>query len=450
MAVPDEHKWRFLFHFTDIHNLDSIIKNGLLCTNDKNEKGIMHKNIANMTIQVRRAGMDVPVGPGGKVHDYVPFYFSSKNPMFLGVLNKKNTDQPFIIYLCIKIVRLEKKDAVFTDASANTDIPPKFYSDTTNLDKLDWNLIDSQKWGFTDEERHKKMAEAMVYNKVGIEEIDAIVVYNNWVADGVRKIFAQNGIKPPKILLDGGLANGKYRFFYTKLFFKDRNKETLVMGPYFLKKDYQSLLVQIRNDRQAKKSSYQFSNTKALVDAIDKDINSLPELKDIYQMATSCFPLCDTVDEHLCKVAANIQQTDLYRSSDENMKIIMKLAAYLHDMGKGPESKWNGKIRYDYVDHAHDAMPMLYRIFTQDVQDISDDNIRKVCLAVVYHNIAGDCMLKDRDKKEMADIISNEEDIELLIAISLADVQAMNSTWYQQMKYCSGTLKKELMKIKGL
>ena len=46
MAVPDEHKWRFLFHFTDIHNLDSIIKNGLLCTNDKNEKGIMHKNKA--------------------------------------------------------------------------------------------------------------------------------------------------------------------------------------------------------------------------------------------------------------------------------------------------------------------------------------------------------------------------------------------------------------------
>ena len=98
----------------------------------------------------------------------------------------------------------------------------------------------------------------------------------------------------------------------------------------------------------------------------------------------------------------------------------------------------------------HDAMPMLHRIFIQEVQDISEDNIRKVCLAVVYHNIAGDCMLKDRDKKEMADIISNEEDIELLIAMSLADVQATNSTWYQQMKYCSGTLKKEVMKIKAL
>lgn len=450
MAIAQEYNWRYIFHFTPIHNLDSIIKNGLLCTNEKEARVISHKNIANMNIQNRRAKMEVTCGKGGVVHDYVPFYFTSKNPMFLGVLNKKNTDQPFIIYLCMKIDRLEKDDAVFTDASANTDIPPQFYSDTALLDKLDWNLIDSRNWSFTDEERHKKMAEAMVYNKVGIEEIDAIVVYNNWVADGVRKIFAQNAIKPPKILLDGGLANGKYRFFYTKLFFNDRNKETLVMGPYFLKKDYQSLLVQIRNDRQAKKSSYQFSNTKALVDAIDKDIKVLPELKGIYQMATSFFPLSDTVDEHLCKVAVNIQQTDLYRSSDENMKNVMKLAAYLHDVGKGPESKWNGRIRYDYTDHTHDAMPMLHRIFTQEVQDISDDNIRKVCLAVVYHNIAGDCMLKDRDKKEMADIISNEEDIDLLIAMSLADVQATNSTWYQQMMYCSGTLKKEVMKIKGL
>ena len=97
MAIPDEHKWRYIFYFTDIENLDSIIKNGLLCTNVKNEKGILHKNIANMTIQERRANMDVPVGPRGKVHDYVPFYFSSMNPMLLTLLNQKNVDQQYIM-----------------------------------------------------------------------------------------------------------------------------------------------------------------------------------------------------------------------------------------------------------------------------------------------------------------------------------------------------------------
>ena len=72
MPIPEDHKWRYIFHFTDIRNLDSIIKNGLLCTNEKNKRGIEHHNIANMTIQERRANMDVTAGPGGKVHDYIP------------------------------------------------------------------------------------------------------------------------------------------------------------------------------------------------------------------------------------------------------------------------------------------------------------------------------------------------------------------------------------------
>ena len=49
-------------------------------------------------------------------------------------------------------------------------------------------------------------------------------------------------------------------------------------------------------------------------------------------------------------------------------------------------------------------------------------------------------MLKGRDKKEMADVINDENDIDMLIAMSLADVQATNTTWYQQMTYCKRSL----------
>ena len=50
----------------------------------------------------------------------------------------------------------------------------------------------------------------------------------------------------------------------------------------------------------------------------------------------------------------------------------------------------------------------------------------------------------------MADIINDENDIGMLIAMSLADVQATNSTWYVQMTYCKGSLKKDVMDLKGL
>lgn len=189
MAISDTHKGKYIFHFTDLRNLDSIIKNALLSTNEKNKLGIKHHNIANQTIQARRDEMNVTVGPGGMVHDYVPFYFSSINPMLLSLLNHKNCDQNQIIYLCVKIERLGKNDAVFTNESANTNTPPVFYDDTSYLDELDWDLILSWKWKMdTDEAKHKKMAEALIHNKIEISEIDAIVVYNDEVKKKLKNI----------------------------------------------------------------------------------------------------------------------------------------------------------------------------------------------------------------------------------------------------------------------
>ena len=96
--------------------------------------------------------------------------------MLLKKMNEKNVDQPLIIYLCVKIERLDKEDAVFTDASANTNIPPTFYDDPANLDKLNWDLIDSRKWGVaTTEDKQMKMAEAMIHNRIGIDESRIVV-----------------------------------------------------------------------------------------------------------------------------------------------------------------------------------------------------------------------------------------------------------------------------------
>lgn len=84
MRIPDKYKGRYFYHFTHIDNIESIVENnGLLSTNLKNEYGIGHHNVANMNIQNRRSEMKVTVGPGGVVHDYVPFYFASTNKMLL-------------------------------------------------------------------------------------------------------------------------------------------------------------------------------------------------------------------------------------------------------------------------------------------------------------------------------------------------------------------------------
>lgn len=446
MAIPDEHKWRYIFHFTDVHNLDSIIKNGLLCTNVKNEMSIQHKNIANMTIQERRANMDVPVGPGGKVHDYVPFYFSSMNPMLLTLLNQKNVDQQYIIYFCVKIDRLEKEDAVFTNASANTVEPPTFYEETDKLNKLNWDLIDSRKWGgWTDEERHQKMAEALIHTKVDISEVNTILVYNEGIKNAVEQVFKANEVVPPRILYC--LTN--YKFFYTKFFIPNQERITLVTGPATLLNEYKELIGKVKKLRSKKKGSYQYAKVSDLVDAIDKDFTVLPELKAVTGLLQDYEPHKDTVDEHTKEMVGEMKKTAYYQGASDELKSVLVLAAYLHDIGKGPNNKWKlGKMTGAYPDHPVDAVPMLCRILVEEIDNLSDEEIRRICMLVVYHDIVGECMTKGRDKQQISNLIESKDDLEMLYAISAADATAIKPEWGNEIAAGKKAFMHEIMQMK--
>ncbi|MGQ7190766.1 DarT ssDNA thymidine ADP-ribosyltransferase family protein, partial [Escherichia sp. HC-CC] len=61
-------------------------------------------------------------------------------------IKKKNVDQEGIIYLAIPIEAIEDKSVVFSNSSANTLTPPTFYSNADDLNKLNWDAIDSRVW----------------------------------------------------------------------------------------------------------------------------------------------------------------------------------------------------------------------------------------------------------------------------------------------------------------
>lgn len=450
MAISDKYKGKYVFHFTDLRNLDSIVKNSLLSTNEKKRLGIKHHNIANQTIQARRDEMDVTVGPGGKVHDYVPFYFSSINPMLLSLLNHKNCDQNLIIYLCINIERLDKDDAVFTNASANTTSPPTFYDDTSHLDELDWDLILSRKWKIDpDEAKHKKMAEALIHTKVDICEIDAIVVFNEGVKEKVEKVFKQNGLKVPDILFDHDYKIREYGFYYTKFFFDSRKNETLVFGPQTLLFMFHDLLKEVKKVRRVNQKWYQYKTIGELVEALNQDINCLPEMRDAVKISQNYPPHNDTVGEHTQKVVAEIRKCNYYKNASSQVQNVLLLGAYLHDMGKGPASKWkNGQMKSAYLDHPVDAIPMLRRILTEEIETVSDDEIRRLCMLVVYHDIIGDCLFKEREKQQIADLIESEDDFDMLSAISIADVTTCNGFWGRMISKNAPDMKAEVINLK--
>lgn len=67
-----------LYFITDINNILSIEKNGILC--HKHAQKIKHSSIALEDVQNRRENKKIP-GTKKELHDYANVYFDAHNPM---------------------------------------------------------------------------------------------------------------------------------------------------------------------------------------------------------------------------------------------------------------------------------------------------------------------------------------------------------------------------------
>lgn len=431
MGIPKECQNRYVYHFTHIANIFSIVEQGgMLSTNEKNQLGINHYSIANPNIQNRRSTMPVPVGPGGVVHDYVPFYFTTVNPMLLNILFSKTVDQPFICFIAVPIEKLSEKSVVFTNASANTVIPPTFYEDPADLNQLDWAQIDSRGWKKQpDAERHARMAEALVYRKVPLDWIDSYIVFDDLGKQEILRCYRAAELRAPKI--EGDWFNNR-PFFYRKYFFKDRKDETLVTGPIQLRDSYTALIDDvIQNREDDPPENPQFRDIAQALDVLEDDFCAIPELEDIYGLETDNPVHSETVDKHTMRVVAGVETSGFIHKLGPKRKNAVRLAAYLHDIGKGPKSKWdwNKGIQKAYPDHPADAIPMLERILSDDFAKLSEKEIRWICLLVVYHDLMGDIIGKGRHKQELFSLRLNQKDLYMLAVLAEADVCALREDW---------------------
>lgn len=428
--IPEEYRGKYFYHFTHVSNIPSIVENGLLCTNEKNRLKISHENIANDGIQNRRNQMIVPCYPHGTVHDYVPFYFTSVNPMLLGLLNKKVVDQSLIVFIAISIEKLIENNVIFTNASANTNIPPTFYNNPTDLDNLDWIEIDSKRWGYNN--INSRMAEVLIHNRVPIDWIDSFIVFDNICHKEITNTYLQNTLPLPKISYTR--FNNK-PFYFKKFFVKGQERESLVTGPLELNYKFRSLVKDIKKTRKStfgQKPS--FTTVKDALNKIEENFCIIKELEGIYELSTSNETHSKNVSDHTKEVVENLTDNKYYNKLYLFDKEIVKLASYLHDIGKGPKSKWKDEIQPPYPDHPADAVPMLKRILVEEFESLSEEEIRKICLLVIYHDIIGEILCEDRNSQELIDLKLDDNDLNMLIALSLADVTAINSEWARSMK----------------
>lgn len=141
-----------------------------------------YRFIADRSLTDRRALKSVPVPPGGTLGDYVPFYFGERSVMLYTINKRAMAAQEQVIYLLVKLESIKAHNCAycFTDGHASSALTT-FYSDNTDLTKLDWEAIKARDFRNTENDpdrMRKKSAELLVKHHLPVGCVDHIVCYD--------------------------------------------------------------------------------------------------------------------------------------------------------------------------------------------------------------------------------------------------------------------------------
>jgi putative nucleotidyltransferase with HDIG domain len=457
MPIPKEHADRYVYHTTHLRNLESILSHGILSCNEQPRHACKHFSIATKSIQDRRAQMKVPAGPGGVVHDYIPLYFTKLSPMLLQLVKAKKVDQEYLLHFAFPIKLIEQHNVVFTDAAANSGLKPNFFADSDDLCRLNWPAIDLTTWGSKIESidyKHERMAEALVHCRLDPTEALFIVVWNDSIIDDVQHIYSRVGLTPPTMRLNGQGENHAFTHIATKVP-ADMHGKSIACGPIL--KSHRLAQVLDADAAVATRPTPRFSSLDDLLGALkEKGLAALPETAELIGLEADDSVRRVSADQdiwnemgvvqiglegdkkkhlqdvgyHTMRVVQQLKEIRRFEELSRTDQNLVELAAYLHDIGRGPKSRWanSGGILQEDADHAIRSVEMLLRILYEEVH-LDRALSRALCKLVCYHDIVEDVFLNIPKNAEaeflnfdehVVSVIGNEHDLDLLIALGLA------------------------------
>lgn len=190
-------------HFTDVDNLEGIFADGELRCHQMASTAV---DVGDASIKSRRTLIDVTCGPGGKVCDYVPFYYAPRSPMLFSIkcgnVPDVSSDQRRLVYLVssTEAAYAAGLACVFTDGNAATAFTD-FHDDADKLaEVVDWPLMRARYWFNTFEDpdrRRRRMAEFLVHRALPLELVTEIAVHDESVASHVADLLSAAGSTIP-------------------------------------------------------------------------------------------------------------------------------------------------------------------------------------------------------------------------------------------------------------
>lgn len=199
-----------IYHITHLRNLASILRSRGLHAKGR-LAGRASVDLAYESVQERRNRTRVPCGPGGVLHDYVPFYFGPRSPMLYalkgGWVEGYSEGQAPIVHLCTSAEQVDADGLgyVFTNGHAIM-VPSDFYSDLADLDCVDLPLMSAKYWFDTQSDpdrKRRRQAEFLIHKFAPWELIDEIGVINKSTKAKVEAITASATHRPPIVVRKG-------------------------------------------------------------------------------------------------------------------------------------------------------------------------------------------------------------------------------------------------------
>lgn len=426
MRIPEAFRDRFLYHFTPLENLPSILAHGLLSAHEQKRLGLPQRSLVWAAIQSHRETLQVPVGVGGYVQEYVPLYFCKLSPMLLAIISNKVVDEQAVIHFEFPISVLEQLTMVFTDAATMPNVQPSFYTQLNELMHLNWEAIDSPAWRMPNPElRHARLAEALIHLQVPVELATRIIVWDHRVERQVQAMYEDFHCAPPRIEIDPG-AYFVYR--------SEMEVRPAISGPTQIYHAFQRTVARLRSGLQQRSAAPHFADLRALRDALRQDFCALPETAELYGLETDNKAHFEDVGSHTRRVVAELRKTREYQLFSDEDQVLLELTAFLHDIGKGPKSRWaefGGRQQVD-ADHPIRALPMLERIFTQEVAQVRLEDALLISKLICYHDLVGGILYSGRRLSELLNVITSERELDMLIGLGKADSTAINPAWMRE------------------
>jgi len=198
-----------VYHITHLRNLPSILAaGGLLACGTLRKAGLGYTDIAHQHIQDRRSSKLVPCGPGGVLHDYVPFYFAPRSPMLFAIHRNNvvgyDDGQEPVVHLVSAAQHIEKLGLrfVFSDGHG-TMFYTDFFDSLDALDRVDWPVMRATFWADTyddNDRKRRRQAEFLVHQIMPWSGVLSIGVMSATVRTQVQAMLAGATHRPAVII----------------------------------------------------------------------------------------------------------------------------------------------------------------------------------------------------------------------------------------------------------